>query len=52
MNYEEGSNLIEHPPEIELREILYDEALKLAGNHDDAKELAEEAYKDFLEHRA
>lgn len=42
----------DNPPEKELKDILYDEALKVAGNHDDAKALAEEAFNDFLAHHA
>ena len=44
--------MIDNPPEKELKDILYDEALKVAGNHDDAKALAEEAFNDFLAHHA
>lgn len=34
----------------ELKAILYDEAYRLSGNHEDAEALAEEAYRDFKRH--
>ncbi len=52
MENEKEKVLTKNQPETELKEILYDEALKLAGNHDDAKALAEEAFNDFLAHHA
>ena len=48
---EENIMTVNHPT-TNLKEILYDEALKIAESVEDARELAEEAYSDFLHHHA
>ena len=48
---EENISTVNHPATT-LKEILYDEALKIAESVEDARELAEEAYNDFLAHHA
>jgi hypothetical protein len=49
---EEENSLTVNHPKTNLKEILYDEALKIAESVEDARELAEEAYNDFLVHHA
>jgi len=48
---EENASAVNYP-DANLKEILYDEALKIAENDEDAKALAEEAYNDFIAHHA
>ena len=48
---EENIMTVNHP-NTNLKEILYDEALKIAESVEDARALAEEAYNDFLVHHA
>jgi len=49
---EKENTLTVNHPDTTLKEILYDEALKIAESVEDARALAEEAYNDFIAHHA
>ncbi len=51
MDEMENALTVNHP-DTNLKEILYDEALKIAESAEDARALAEEAYEDFIAHHA
>jgi len=51
LDEKEDALTVNHP-DTTLKEILYDEALKIAESVEDARALAEEAYNDFIAHHA